>query len=170
MTIKNALKEIIIAHGGTPDANTIPGLLHDLAVTENPLINLVVNACTDTDTLMGEEKASDLQEDVEIKGTKIFGFLKYVTGYNAYTTSPELNHGNYIALHAEVPDVNGVTISVTMSRTAELDSDGNVVARVEDKDTQTITFTASKEGYASVSKTFSLKNLVCEEVPENDEA
>lgn len=187
MNIKSALKEVVIANGGTPASKTIPGLIkelvtikggtsaaktissaiHDLAVAENPLIKLTITPCDDTATLMGEsDKASDLQTGVAVEGNTVTGYLKYVTGYNDYSTSSELNHGNFIALHAEVPGVEGVTISVTMSRTVDLESDGNVVARVADKDTQTLTFTAAKQGYTSVSKVLSLKALRLEAAPE----
>ena len=76
-----------------------------------------------------------------------------------------MDSGNYIALHIEVPDEDDVTISLVNKvngrtvRTATLDPDGILVLYIENKDTQQITFTASKEGYASVSKTIKLTGL-----------
>lgn len=105
--------------------------------------------------------ASDLQSDVDVLDGSITGTLKYVTGYTGYSESPELQVGNFIALHAEVTNVEGATITVTMTRTATLEDDGNVVARVADKDTQTLTFTATKEGYPDNVQTFDLSELVC---------
>ena len=106
--------------------------------------------------------ASALQSDIEVGEDTITGTLKYVTGYTGYSESPELQEGNFLALHAEVDNVEGATITVTMTRTATLEEDGNVVARVADKDTQTLTFTASKEGYPDTTLTFDLSELVCQ--------
>lgn len=105
--------------------------------------------------------ASDLQSDIDVLEDSITGTLKYVTDYTGYSESPELQVGNFIALHAEVTNVEGATITVTMTRTATLEDDGNVVARVADKDTQTLTFTATKEGYPDNVQTFDLSELVC---------
>ena len=47
--------------------------------------------------------------------------------------------------------------------TGTLDSDGILVLYIQDKEAQTITFTASKEGYEDVSKTIRLTGLTLEE-------
>lgn len=105
----------------------------------------------------------DLQSDVAIKDRTIGGTLKYVSeGWDPGTWGAEEATGNYLALHAEVPDVDDVTITVKVTNPVTLDSDGLVVLRIRDKDTQTVTITASKDGVKSVSKEYSLKGLVCE--------
>ncbi len=107
---------------------------------------------------------TDLQDDVTIDGTSISGTLKYIsTGWDPGTWSAAESTGNYIALHFEVPDVEGVTITVTVTNPVTLDADGIVVLRIADKDTQTITVVASKEGYDSVTKVYTLTGLTLEE-------
>lgn len=70
-----------------------------------------------------------------------------------------MNSGNYIALHAEVPGESDVTITVTITNPVTLDDDGIFVGRIADKSTQTITVVASKEGWPSVTKEFTLTGL-----------
>ena len=59
--------------------------------------------------------ASDLQEGVFIKDGKVFGTLKYVTGYTGFSGLPEEQEGYYLVLHYECEGadsikVNGVTL------------------------------------------------------------
>ena len=96
-------------------------------------------------------------------GTGITGTLKYVDDYTGFSSDPELQSGNYIVFHAAVPDVEGVTITAKMDNTSTLDADGIAVFRVRDKSSQTLTIVASKDGYDSVTKTYSLTGLTCEE-------
>lgn len=55
---------------------------------------------------------------------------------------------------------------MTVTNPVTLDPDGIVVLRIADKATQTITVVASKEGYESVTKVFTLTGLTCEPAPE----
>lgn len=107
--------------------------------------------------------ASDLQEDVAVEGNAIEGTLKYVDDYTGFSSVAAQQSGNYIALHAEVPGVDDVTITVKVTEEVELDEDGIAVLRIADKNSQTIKIVASKDGYRSVSKTFTLTGLVCGE-------
>lgn len=103
---------------------------------------------------------SDLQSDVTIGDSAIAGTLKYVADYSS-AFGGELSSGNYIAIHAEVPDVDGVAITVKVTNPVTLDEDGIAVLRIADKSTQTITVVASKEGCESVTKMFTLSGLTC---------
>lgn len=105
---------------------------------------------------------SDLQENVAISDNAISGTLKYVSDYTGFSSDVALQSGNYIALHFAVPEVDDVTITVTVTNPVVLDDDGIVVLRIADKDSQTITVVASKEGYESVTKVYDLNGLVCE--------
>ena len=89
--------------------------------------------------------------------------MKYVEDYTGFSSDPELQSGNYIVFHAAVPDVEGVTITAKMDNTSTLDTDGIAVFRVRDKSSQTLTIVASKDGYDSVTKTYSLTGLTCED-------
>ena len=93
---------------------------------------------------------------------RIFGTLKYVTGYTGFSSKTEEQSGNYLALHCEVPGVSGVTIRCKMTKAVTLDADGDIIFRVADKDTQTITVVAYKEGYDAFAKVYDLKGLTCE--------
>lgn len=110
------------------------------------------------------KSVSDLQSNLRVNNDAVVGTSKYVADYSA-AFGTGMDSGNYIALHIEVPDEDGVTISLVNKvngrtvRTATLDSDGILVLYIENKDTQQITFTASKEGYTSVSKTIKLTGL-----------
>lgn len=126
------------------------------------MTGLTVKALTDADEpdLFGKDP-SDLQSNIVIGEDSISGTLKYIEDYSS-AFGGDLAHGNYIALHAEVPDVEDVTITVKVTNESTLDEDGNMVLRIADKDTQTITITASKDGYKDVVKEYALDELVCQ--------
>lgn len=107
---------------------------------------------------------SDLQEDIEIDDGSITGTLKYVDDYTGFSGDQALQSGNYIAIHASVPEVDDATITVKVTNPVVLDEDGIAVLRIADKSSQTITVVASKEGYESVTKVFDLSGLTCDEV------
>lgn len=106
----------------------------------------------------------DFQEDIDINGKSIIGTLKYVADYSA-AYGPGEDSGNYIVLHAEVPNVEGVTISAEIINgvhgASNLDEDGILISHITDKSSQKIKFVASKEGYRSVTKIYDLNGLTC---------
>lgn len=103
---------------------------------------------------------ADLQSGIEIGDSAITGTLKYVADYSSAFESG-LDSGNYIAIHCTVPGVEDATITVKVTNPVTIDEDGIAVLRIADKSTQTITVVASKTGYESVTKTFSLSGLTC---------
>lgn len=105
---------------------------------------------------------ADLQSDIEIDGTNISGILNYIDDYSSAFSGDEAS-GNYIALHFSVPDVDDVTLTATITNPVTLDDDGILVGRIRDKDSQTITVVASKEGYESVTKVYDLSGLICDD-------
>ena len=84
-----------------------------------------------------------------------------MTDYTGFSSNVAEQSGNYIVFHAEVPDVDGVTVTAKVTKTSTLDSDGIAVFRIVDT-TKKLTVTASKEGYESVTKEFSLSGLTLE--------
>ena len=88
----------------------------------------------------------------------ISGNLAYVSDYTGFSGDPELQSGNYLALHFEA--TGNATITVTLTGTVTLTDDGIIVLRIADKDTQVITVTAT-DGTTTVTKTYSLTGLVC---------
>lgn len=107
---------------------------------------------------------SDLQKDVSVRGKSVIGTLKYVADYSS-AYGPGEDSGNYLVLHAEVPNVDGVTITSQVVNgvhgAVTLEEDGIVISRITDKSSQKIMFVASKEGYLSVTKIFDLNGLTC---------
>ena len=99
---------------------------------------------------------------MNVAKTGITGTLHYIDDYSS-AFGPGEDSGNYIVFHAAVEGVEGVTITAKMDNTSTLDEDGIGVFRVRDKSTQTLTIVASKEGYDSVTKTYTLRGLTCEE-------
>lgn len=85
-----------------------------------------------------------------------------MSDYTGFSSKTSEQSGNYIVFHAEVPNVDGVTITAKVSKTSTLDSDGIAVFRIANKDSQTLTVVASKEGYEPVTKVFSLSGLTVE--------
>ena len=84
-----------------------------------------------------------------------------MTDYTGFSSKVAEQSGNYLVFHAEVPNEEGVTITARVTKTSTLDTDGIAVFRIADK-TKTLTVTASKEGYESVTKEFSLSGLTLE--------
>lgn len=124
-------------------------------------LTLNVEAYTGNEDLFGKT-VGDLQTGVSFGDGTVTGTLKYVSDYTGFSSNIAEQSGNYIVFHAEVPDVEGVTITAKITKTSTLDSDGIAVFRVGDKDSQTLTIVASKEGYDTVTKTFSLSGLTVE--------
>lgn len=121
-------------------------------------VDVDIPAATD---LLGKS-VTDLQSNIKVNKKSIFGTLKYVDDYTDFSGDPEEQAGNYLALHIAVPDVEGVTISAGINNPSVLDEDGLIIIIVRDTK-KPIVVTASKEGYKTVTKKFSLRNLVLEE-------
>ena len=99
--------------------NTNPVILKQMvdeyvATQNNELAAYTIDAdIADSVDLLGK-KASDLQKGVFIVDGKVFGTLKYVTGYTGFSGRADEQEGYYLALHYECEDadsikVNGVT-------------------------------------------------------------
>lgn len=108
------------------------------------------------------KSVTDLQENVEVSGNNITGTLKYVTGYTGFSGDVSEQSGNYLVTHSSVPGVSDATITVEVvggtSGPSTLDGDGIIVDRITST-TQKIKVVASKTGYPSVTKIFTLTGL-----------
>lgn len=165
MSIKSSLKNLVIAFGGTPTAKTIPGLLDELTIAKDPLFGLTVDFDIAADTDLLGKVIGDLQSDVYVKNGNIYGKLAYQDDYTSFSGDPDLQVGHYVAMHIYVPGddyeyADGVRITVSRKgrNDVTLDDDGILILRAEDTVTP-ITFTASKSGLGSASKTFKLSGL-----------
>lgn len=106
--------------------------------------------------------ASDLQENIEVGENAISGTVKYIDDYSS-AYGPDMDEGNYLALHFDTGDVSGATITVQLMNGVVgpqvLDPDGICIFRITDKSSQTIKVVASKEGYSNTMKVYDLKGL-----------
>ena len=100
--------------------NTNPAILKQMvdeyvAAQNNELAAYTIDAdIEDSVDLLGK-KASDLQKGVFIVDGKVFGTLKYVTGYTGFSGRADEQEGYYLVLHYACEDadsikVNGVTL------------------------------------------------------------
>ena len=109
---------------------------------------------------------TDLQENITFSGDTVSGTLKYVTGYTGFSGDVAEQSGNYLALHFEVPDVEGVTLSAELIGGVHpgpktLDPDGIFLVRLQNT-SEKIRITATKTGYGPVTKTYKLTGLTLE--------
>lgn len=79
---------------------------------------------------------SDLQENVEILEGKITGTLKHVTGYTGFSSNPELQEGNYLAIHntSNLEDPIVVELIGGFYGPTTLDADGIIILRIANKE------------------------------------
>ena len=128
----------------------------------NQDMNLAIDANI-TEELFGKS-VSALQSNIAIIGSRVDGTLKYITGWTEAYTEDEAD-GNFLALHAGT-SATGATITAELIGGIHgpviLDSDGILISRITST-SQSIKFTASKEGYNPKTITLSLRNLVLSE-------
>ena len=125
-------------------------------------LTVVADADISDDVDLFGKSASDLEENIVVGTSGVTGTLKYVDDYSS-AFGGDLASGHYLALHYSTPGVEGATITVEVvngtSGPVTLDPDGLNIAHIADKSTQTIRVVASKEGYESVTKVYSLTGL-----------
>ena len=129
------------------------------------MTGLTIDADISPDVDLFGKTVTNLQDEVSVSGTNISGTLHYVTGYTKFSSIPEEQQGNYLAIHCAVPGVDGVTIGVEViggsGNVSTLDADGLIVLLIKNT-SQKVKVTASKSGLDSVSKTYSLTGLTLE--------
>ena len=168
--IVDALKELIVSRGGNAHGiQTIEGAVQKLQAMEdanNPLSVLTIDATIGASVDLLGKYVADLQSDVSVGTHSISGKLKYVDDYTGFSGDPAEQVGHYLVLHASVPNVSDVAVTIKHSQKAgekPLDmSDGILIFRVDESymnEDLTLTFTATKTGYPAYSKTFDIKGL-----------
>lgn len=107
---------------------------------------------------------SDLQTGVRIGSNAITGTLKYVEDYTGFSSKTEEQSGNYLVIHAADADADSVTVEVVggTSGPRTLDSDGIIVLRIANKNTQSIQVKSYKNGAVIATKNYSLTGLTLE--------
>lgn len=170
MAIVDELKKLIEKRGGQingiyniEDAVRVLGELGEIS---NPLAALAIDVDIGASEDLLGKYVSDLQKDVVVDAYRgeITGESKYVTGYTGFSGDTNMQKGYFLALHAEVPDVEGVTIKAkTVNMEVTLDADGILVLFLRYGDLRDVTFIAEKSGCASVTRKFDLTKLVLKE-------
>lgn len=120
----------------------------------------------DTDVAADEDLfgkvIGDLQANVSVGSEGIGGTLKFINDYSAAGYTGDEKSGNFLVVHASVPEVEGVTIVAEIiggvHGPVTLDADGILISRIRST-TQMIKFTASKTGYPDVTRIFRLNGL-----------
>lgn len=127
-----------------------------------PLRGLEVDATIGASEDLFGYVVADLQKNVKVNAKSIEGELNYIADYSSAYGSGQ-DSGHYLVLHCSVPDVTGVTIQVEVvggvNGPTTLDESGINIFRITNKNSQTIKVVASKEGYNSVTKIFTLAGL-----------
>lgn len=95
----------------------------------------------------------------------IKGTLKYIEGWTAFDSDPEINTGNFLAFKSTLANADRITVqliggTVTTSP-IELDDDGIAVFHITDKNSQMVQVVAYKDDLIQ-SRLFSLRGLTCE--------
>lgn len=160
-----ALEDILYGTDETDPRLPLPDEVLELfAEAPNPLSALELDVDISASTDLLGKTVDDLQENIVVGDSAITGTLKYVTGYTGWSSNPAEQEGNYLAIHASVPEVDGVTITATLTQENLVDpADGLIVLRVTNKNIPLV-LTAKKEGYADVVKNFSLTGLTLNNV------
>ena len=107
---------------------------------------------------------SDLQSGVEVGKNAITGSLKYVDDYTGFSSKTEEQSGNYLVIHAADPTADSVTVEVVggTSGPRTLDSDGIIVLRIANKNTQSVRVKSYKNGNVIATKNYGLTGLTLE--------
>lgn len=170
MTIKDAMKKFVVGKGGTTSLKSTTDL-HDEINQEmgeliNPLMALTVDTDVAADTDLLGKTIGDLQANVHVYRESVEGTLFFVDDYTGFSGDPKEQVGYFIVLHATVPGESGYTITVKSptGKTVTLDADGILVLHVLDK-YGVVSFTASKDGEESYTRTFDLSRLFRVSIP-----
>ena len=111
---------------------------------------------------------SDLQSNVRLSANAITGTLNYLDDYTGFSSKTEEQSGNYLAIHAADSKADSITAELVggTKGPVTLDSDGLIVFRIADKNTQSVKITSYKNGAVKDVKTFSLSGLTLEAAPQ----
>lgn len=104
-----------------------------------------------------------MQSNVSVSNGVISGTLSYVTGYTDFSSNPEQQSGNYLAIKAE-GDADRVRVKIDPSYAGlgwrELDADRTIVLRIHDNNQKV--YVEQKTGNKVVVSEYGL-NLVLEQ-------
>lgn len=160
-TINAVLKDVCKNLTGKDSAGkTISETIKDIDTNYPDKLTVDVNVGASVD-LLGKT-INDLQEKVYIEDNKIYGKLKYVTGYTGFSGDVSEQSGNYLVLHCTANNSSAITVEVKNGThgPSTLDDDGIIICRIANKATQSIEV---KNGDKTIN--LSLAELVVEPAP-----
>ena len=131
------------------------------------LIRLATTADIGASVDLLGKTVSDLESGITIGNDSISGTLNYVSDYTGFSGNVAEQSGNYLALHIGVPEVStdDYTVQVRLiggdHGAVTLDSDGIIIFRIKNVN-QKVEIVASADGQPTITKVYSLKDLVLE--------
>lgn len=151
-----------MGHYSMEAQDTVP---YEIFVRQGGVATVGVEAEAGTTTVLGE-LVSDLQSNVAVGADAITGTLKYVEGYTGFSSDPELQDGNFLALKFTADDwskFTSVKVGLEPSMGSGLveiknDPDKNGVFRVANTN-QKFKVVAT-DGADTTTKVYSLAGLV----------
>lgn len=113
------------------------------------LSSMTVGAMYPGETVFGKS-VSALHDSLIISGNVWSGTLKYVSGWTEFSTTPEYQSGNYLAVQVFLSNADRITATLYKkggaNETVELDSSKQVVFRISDPKTEQIKIVGFKNG------------------------
>lgn len=157
------LEDIVYGSETTEARLPMPKEIIDIGLTPDA-VTITLTLPSDSDDLLGQTVAG-LESNLVFRDKAISGTLHYVENYTGFSKEPSLQSGNFIAVKVETdPTADSITMELvggTGTGPKALDSTGVVIARITNKDAQSMKFVATK-GTDTVTKIYALNELVCE--------
>lgn len=136
-----------------------------LQIMNTPPAVTITTAAPESTVEIGSsgKTVADFQSDIVVRARDIAGTLKYVASYPDYSNEPSEQSGNYIVLNLTA-DPSSSTIEAKLNTDVNYktpDSNGNIVFRVTNKDSQSIQIHAINGQDESIAN-YALNALVLE--------
>lgn len=161
----SALKKLedIIYGSETTDARLpMPKEIIEIGLTPDA-VTITLSLPSGSDDLLGQT-VDALESNLVFRDKAISGTLHYVKNYTGFSSEPTQQSGNFIAVKVTTdPTADSITMELVGGSVGPkaLDSTGVVIARITNKDAQSLKFVATK-GADTVTKIYALNELVCE--------
>lgn len=157
------LEDIIYGSETTEARLPMPKEIIEIGLTPDA-VTITLSLPSGSDDLLGQT-VDALESNLVFRDKAISGTLHYVKNYTGFSSEPSQQSGNFIAVKvATDPTADSITMELvggSGTGPKALDSTGVVIARITNKDAQSMKFVATK-GADTVTKIYALNELVCE--------
>lgn len=126
----------------------------------------------DGETVYYGLNVKDLQENVKISGRSISGILRHVTNYSQFSSDPEEQNGNFLALSFDCDGAEKIETKVINGDNdsyVDLTDDKYCVYRIQDNENQRIAVRVTKDGESEVID-YELSGLVLQQTTVGEKA